>query len=321
MIDGRGSDGAIAALLMGLRIRGETAAELAGAVRAIRARMDTVEAPAGAIDVCGTGGDGAGTLNVSTAVAFVARAAGAPVAKHGNAALSSRSGGSDVLRALGIDPDPEPGRQRALLASRGIAFLHAPRHHAALRHATAARRALGIRTLLNLAGPLCNPAGVRRQLLGVFDRRWLVPVADALAALGAERAWVVHGDGLDEMTLAGPTAVAVLDRGEVRLGTVLPEEAGLARCPASIRGGEPERNAAALLALLEGEAGPYRDTVLLNAAAALVVAGLASDLRDGAGRAAAAIDGGTALALLRALRGEIPAEGGPDRGPPVLRGG
>ncbi len=307
MVDGGGSDAAIGALLMGLRMRGETAAELAGAVRAIRGAMLTLRAPAGAIDVCGTGGDGARTLNVSTAVAFVVRACGVPVAKHGNAAMSSRSGGADVLAALGIDPDPPPEAQQALLDAEGIAFLFAPRHHAALRHAAPARRALGIRTLLNLTGPLCNPAGVGRQLLGVYDRRWLVPVAEALASLGSERAWVVHGDGLDEMTLAGETAVAVLEAGAVRRLVVTPEGAGLARAGVdAIAGGDPAFNARALLALLEGAPGPYRDTVRLNAAAALTVAGRAADLRAGAAMAAAAIDTGGALGVLEAVRRAVP---------------
>ena len=307
VVDGQGSDAEIAALLLGLRIRGETAAELSGAVRAVRARMVRVEAPAGAVDVCGTGGDGRNSLNVSTAVAFVLRGAGVPVAKHGNVALSSRSGAADVLAALGVDPDPPVERQRELLAGLGLAFLFAQRHHAALRHAAAARRALGIRTLLNLVGPLCNPASVRLQLLGVFDRRWLVPVADALASLGAERAWVVHGSGLDEMTLDGVTEVAILEAGRVRLRTVVPEDAGLERAPSdAIRGGLPARNAAALERLLQGERGAYRDTVLFNAAASLLVAGVADDLREGVARAASAIDAGSAFGFLESLRREIP---------------
>ncbi len=308
VVDGRGTDAAIGALLLGLRIRGETAADLSGAVRAIRARMAGVEAPPGAVDVCGTGGDGRSSLNVSTAVAFVLRGAGVPVAKHGNVALSSRSGAADVLRALGVDPDPPIDRQRALLSDLGLAFLFAQRHHAALRHAAPARRALGIRTLFNLVGPLCNPASVRRQLLGVFDRRWLVPVADTLAVLGAERAWVVHGAGLDEMTLDGVTEVAMLEDGRVRLGTVTPEDAGLGRASMdAIRGGEPAANAAALEALLRGERGAYRDVVLFNAAAALLVAGVAPDLVAGVALAAAAIDDGRAFGFLAALRREIPA--------------
>ena len=321
MVDGQGSDAAIAALLLGLRIRGETAAELSGAVRAVRARMVRIEAPPGAVDVCGTGGDGRSSLNVSTAVAFVLRGAGVPVAKHGNVALSSRSGAADVLRALGIDPDPPLERQRALLAGLGLAFLFAPRHHAALRHAAPARRALGIRTLFNLVGPLCNPASVRRQLLGVFDRRWLVPVADALAVLGADRAWVVHGAGLDEMTLDGVTEVAMLEDGRVRLGTVVPEDAGLGRASlAAIRGGEPAGNAAALADLLQGRPGAYRDVVLFNAAAALLVAGVAPDLRAGASLAAAAIDDGRAYGFLASMRREIPAPVEGERPAPRERG-
>ena len=301
IMEGDATAAQIAALLTAMRVRGETQAEFCGAVRAARARMMCVAAPAGAIDVCGTGGDGAGTLNVSTAVAFVVAACGVPVAKHGNRALSSRAGGFDVLAALGVVP--KPGDAAALLAAHNIAFLFAPDHHAALRHAAAARAEIGFRTLFNLVGPAANPACVKRQLVGVFAPRWLVPMAETLGALGADCVWVVHGGGLDELTLAGETEVAAWQEGAVRRFIVTPEQAGLPRAPvAAIRGGDAAANAAALLALLRGATGPYHDTVVLNAAAGLVVAGRAADLADGAGMARAALASGGALAKLAALQ-------------------
>ncbi|MGI3778445.1 MAG: anthranilate phosphoribosyltransferase [Janthinobacterium lividum] len=304
ILDGHAGSVALAGLLMALRVRGETEAELAGAVAALRARMVRVEAPAGAVDVCGTGGDAAGTLNISTAVALVVAGCGVVVAKHGNRALSSRSGGADVLAALGVGL---VGAERAagVLARAGVAFLFAPAHHAGMAHAAEARRALGTRTIFNLLGPLANPAGVRRQLVGVFAPRWLRPVAEVLGRLGAERAWVVHGQGLDELTLAGPTEVVEWRDGGCRAFVVRPEDAGLAPAPlAAIAGGDAAENAAALLGVLGGAAGAYRDTVLLNAAAALVVAGRVEALREGVGVAARAIDGGGAGEALRALRRE-----------------
>ncbi len=302
IMDGQASEAQIACLLTALHVRGETRAELAGAVRAMRARMTAITAPPGAIDVCGTGGDGLATLNVSTATAFVVAASGVPVAKHGNRALSSRSGGADVLGALGVDPDPPLDLLERRLARHGLAFLFAPRHHPALRHAAGVRRELGFRTIFNLLGPLCSPARVTRQLTGVYDPAWAAPMAETLGALGTERAWLVHGAGLDELTLAGETLVCEWRDGALRRFTVTPEQAGLRRAPVSaIAGGDAAGNARALLALLRGEAGAYRDTVLLNGAAALVVAGRADDLREAAGLAAAAIDGGAALALLDAL--------------------
>ncbi len=309
IMEGRATAAQIAGLLTALHVRGETVAELTGAVRAMRARMVRVRAPACAMDVCGTGGDGLGTLNVSTAVAFVVAACGVPVAKHGNRALSSRAGAADVLEALGLRTDIGVAGAEAGLAQVGLAFLFAPAHHPALRHAAAVRAELGFRTMFNLLGPLCSPAGVRRQLTGVYDPAWLVPMAEVLGALGAERAWIVHGCGLDELTLAGETQVAEWHAGAVRRFVVSPEEAGLRRAPVSaIQGGEAAGNAAALLALLRGDAGAYRDTVLLNAAACLVIAGRAHGLRDGAAQAAAAIDGGAALGVLEALLGD-PARG------------
>jgi anthranilate phosphoribosyltransferase len=305
IMSGEATPAQIAGLLMAMRVRGETVAELTGAVQAMRARMVEVEAPAGAIDVCGTGGDNAGTLNVSTAVTFVLAGAGVPVAKHGNRALSSRTGGADVLTALGVNVDVPIDRLSGVLRAANCAFLYAPRHHAALRHAAGPRVELGTRTIFNLLGPLANPARVRRQLTGVFDPRWARPMAETLGALGAEHCWLVHGEGLDELTVAGDNQVVEYRHGVVRSFIVTPEDAGLPRAPlAAIRGGEAAVNAAALGALLRGAAGPYRDTVLLNAAAALIVADRAEDLRAGVAVAAAAIDGGAALAALESLRRE-----------------
>ncbi len=307
VMSGEAGDTEIAALLMALRVRGETAAELAGAVRAMRAVMLHVAAPPGAIDLCGTGGDGQHTLNVSTAASLVAAACGVTVAKHGNRAISSQSGAADVLAALGVDHDPDPSTQEARLRDNGLAFLHAPRHHPALRHAANARRAIGTRSILNLAGPLCNPAGARRQLIGVYDRRWLRPMAEALAALGTERAWLVHGDGLDEITLTGETEIVALENGHIRTFTMVPEDAGFPRAPlAAITGGDPAFNARALLALLSGEPGPYRDIVLLNAGAALVIAGAAASVAEGVALAGVAIDNGAAADKLSKAKGSAP---------------
>ncbi len=305
IMQGEATPAQIAGMLMAMRVRGETVAELTGAVRAMRARMTTVAAPEDAMDVCGTGGDGAGTLNVSTAVTFVLAGCGVRVAKHGNRALSSRTGGADVLAALGVNVDVPLERLPAILEAANCAFLFAPRHHAALRHAAGPRVELGTRTIFNLLGPLANPAGVRRQLTGVFDPEWARPIAEALARLGTVSAWVVHGQGLDELTLAGESHVAVLRDGAVTARVVAPEDAGLGRAPISaIQGGDPAVNAAALLALLQGADGPYRDTVLLNAAAALIIAEQAGDLREGVGRAATALGSGAALAALDVLRRE-----------------
>ena len=302
---GEATPAQIAGLLMALRVRGETVAELTGAVRAMRARMSTVDAPADAMDVCGTGGDDAGTLNVSTAVTFVLAGCGVPVAKHGNRALSSKSGGADVLAALGVNVDAPLARLPAILRAAGCVFLFAPRHHAALRHAAGPRVELGTRTIFNLLRPLANPAGVRRQLTGVFSPEWALPMAETLGRLGTERCWLVHGQGLDELTLAGENQVVEMHRGRLRHFTVNAEEAGLSAAPvAAIRGGDAAVNAAALDALLRGAPGAYRDTVILNAAAALIVAGQADDLREGASRAARSIDLGAALAALETLRGE-----------------
>ncbi len=305
IMSGEATPAQIAGLLMAMRVRGETVAELTGAVRAMRARMHKVEAPPGAIDIVGTGGDNAGSLNVSTATTFVVAGLGVPVAKHGNRALSSRTGAADVVGALGVNVDVPLERLPAILRAANCVFLFAIRHHSALRHAAGPRAELGTRTIFNLLGPLANPAEVKRQLTGVFDPAWLRPMAETLAALGTECCWMVHGQGLDEMTVAGDNQVVELRDSSIRSFIVTPEDAGLPRAPvAAIRGGGAAENAAALLALLKGAEGAYRDTVLLNAAAALIVAGREDSLRSGVARAAQAIDSGAALSALETLKRE-----------------
>ena len=277
----------LAAFLTALHMRGETPDELEGAVRAVRAHMTVLPAaPSESIDVCGTGGDGLGTLNVSTAVAFVLAGLGVPVAKHGNRALSSQSGATDVLEKLGILPIEDLQKQANSLQSNALAFLAAPLHHPAMRHAGPVRKALGFRTIFNLLGPLCNPAQVKRQLVGVFDQSWCEPVSQTLGRLGAECAWAVHGEtdegGSDELTLAGSATIVAWEYGKTLHFTVSPEMAGFPVSPiSSIRGGDAEHNSHKLRALLEGEKGSYRDTVLLNAAAALHVAGHGNILETG----------------------------------------
>ena len=303
IMDGQATPAQIGGMLMAMRTRGETVAELTGAVTALRRRMARVEAPVGAIDVCGTGGDGAASLNISTAVTFVLTACGVPVAKHGNKALSSRSGGADVLTALGIGIEPPPDRLAGILRQVGCVFLFAPRHHPALRHAAPVRVELGTRTIFNLTGPLANPASVTRQLMGVYDKKWLRPVAETLRDLGSEAAWVVHGGGMDELVLEGANDVVSLSNSLVHSFTLTAADAGLSSAPASaLQGGDAAYNAAALLALLRGEEGAYRDTVLLNAAAALVMAGHVQTLPQGVARAAQAIDEGAALVVLERLK-------------------
>jgi anthranilate phosphoribosyltransferase len=299
ILDGRVPDAAVADFLLRLTLRDETSVEIAAAARALRARMIPVHAPAHAIDVCGTGGDGAGSLNISTAVAIVVAAAGVPVAKHGNRAASSQAGAADTLEALGLDLDRASARAEESLAELGIAFLFAQAHHPALARLAPVRRAIGRRTIFNIVGPLANPARVRRQLVGVARVDYLPTVAAALDLLGTEAALVVSGeDNLDELSIAGASRTAAVGLSHVP-PVLTPEAAGLPRHPlAAIRGGAPAHNAAALSALLAGEAGAYRDAVLLNAAAALMVAGTAADLPDGVTRAADAIDSGDAEQLL-----------------------
>jgi len=303
LMSGGATGAQIGALLMGLRLRGETVEEITGAALAMRAKVLAVEAPEGAIDVCGTGGDGSGSLNVSTAVAFVVAGAGVRVAKHGNRALSSRAGAADTLAALGVKIDCDMALVRKALWDAGVCFLMAPRHHGAMRHVGPARIELGMRTIFNILGPLCNPAGVRRQLVGTFARAWVEPMANVLKSLGSERAWVVHGsDGLDEMTTTGPTTVAELRGGSIRTFEVSPGDAGLPPArPGDLKGSDAATNALALSALLDGHPGPYRDIVLYNAAAALIVAGKADDLKGGAKLAAESIDRGRARQALQGL--------------------
>jgi anthranilate phosphoribosyltransferase len=291
----------IAAFLVAMAARGETATEIAAAARAMRARMIPIEAPEGAIDVCGTGGDGHHTLNVSTAVSLVVAAGGVPVAKHGNRAASSKAGAADTLEALGLDLESAADSAQATLADLGICFLFAQKHHPALKRLGPIRKAIGQRTIFNLMGPLANPAGVRRQLVGIARPAYVPIYAQALAELGVDRAMIVSGDeGLDELSLAGGNDIAeVTGAGIVAMRRIAAEDAGLPTHPVeAIRGGDPAHNAAALRALLQGEPGPYRDAVLLNAAAALVVAGAAHDLRGGVEQATETIDAGLANALL-----------------------
>jgi anthranilate phosphoribosyltransferase len=255
------------------------------------------------MDIVGTGGDASGSLNISTATAMVVAGCGIPVAKHGNRALSSKSGAADALSALGINLDVPLDRLPEVIARAGMCFLMAPRHHSALRHAAGPRVELGTRTIFNLLGPLANPARVKRQLTGAFSTQWLRPMAETLARLGTEKAWVVHGQGLDEIALSGPTEVVELDHGQLRHFTITPEDAGLERAPPeAIKGGDPAENAAALQALLAGAPGAYRNIVLFNAAAALVVAGAAPDLKAGVAKAARAVDTGAAQTVLSRLK-------------------
>lgn len=292
----------VASAVTALRMRGETVAEIAAFARAMREAATTLDHPYDVIDTCGTGGDGAHTFNISTASALVLAGAGVKVAKHGNRAMSSKSGSSDVLAALGVDLTAGLKKQRAALDDAGIAFLFAPAYHGAMRHVGPVRAEVGFRTVFNLLGPLSNPAGAKRQLMGVYDPRLLEPLAEVLGRLGAVRAWTVHGQGLDELTTTGPSEVAEWRDGQVRRFTVTPEDAGLKTASIEdLRGGDAEENARALNALLDGATGPYRDVVLMNAAAALVVADRADDLKSGAALAAAAIDDGRARAALERL--------------------
>jgi anthranilate phosphoribosyltransferase len=304
IMDGLATDAQIGALLTGLRMKGETVEEIVGAVTAMRARAVAVEiASPRLLDTCGTGGDGAGTFNVSTAVAFVCAAAGVRVAKHGNRAISSRVGSADVLEALGVDITLPPAAVARCVDTVGIGFMFAPAHHSALRHAAPARRELGFRTLLNLLGPMTNPAGATHQLVGLFDRAHLATVAEVLGRLGASRALVVHGcDGLDELTLAGPTFAAAWVDGAVRELTLAPEDFGLARSDASaLAGGSAADNAALIRRVLAGAPGPAADIVRLNAGAALWVAEAAPDIAAGVARASEILASGAAVATLEAL--------------------
>lgn len=303
MMSGEATPAQIGGFLMALRVRGETVDEITGAVETMREKMLRVAAPADAIDIVGTGGDGSGSYNVSTCSAFVTAACGVPVAKHGNRALSSKSGAADVLQALGVKIDIGPEKIAECIRVAGLGFMFAPAHHSAMKHVGPARVELGTRTMFNLLGPLSNPAGVKRQMTGVFAHAWVEPIARVLGNLGATRAWVVSGsDGLDEITTTGPTAVAEWRDGRIATFEVTPEAVGLARAtPADLKGGDAATNAEALRAVLSGATSAYRDIVLMNAGAALVVADKAADLGQGVRMAAEAIDSGAAKARLDAL--------------------
>ena len=303
MMSGGATPSQMGALLMGRRVRGETVDEITGAVAAMRAKMLRVEAPPGAIDVVGTGGDASGSYNISTCAAFIVAGAGVPVAKHGNRALSSRSGAADVLAALGVRIDLEPPAIAHCITEAGIGFMFAPAHHPAMKNVGPTRVELGTRTIFNLLGPLSNPAGVKRQMVGVFSRQWIEPLAQVLKNLGSEAAWVVHGsDGLDEITTSGVTHVAALENGAVRSFEVAPEDVGLPRVkPEALRGGEAKDNAQALLDVLKGRKGAFRDVAVLNAAAGLMVAGRAADLKQAVASAQKSIDSGEAEGRLDRL--------------------
>src|ERR1700750_714202 len=303
MMSGEATPSQMGGLLMALRVRGETVDEITGAVAAMRAKMLPVKAPPDAVDVVGTGGDGSGSVNVSTCAAFIVAGAGVPVAQHGNRARSSVSGAADVLSSLGVKIDLKPEQVGRCVKEAGIGFMFAPSHHPAMKNVGPTRTELATRTIFNLLGPLSNPAGVKRQMVGVFSRQWVQPLAQVLRNLGSESAWVVHGsDGLDEITLTGPTFVSALHNGEIRNFEVTPEEAGLPRCDAgALRGGNADANAIALQSVLDGKPSPYRDVALMNAAAALVVAGKAKTLKDGVALGTKSLDGGAAAAKLKQL--------------------
>lgn len=303
LFEGEATPSQIGGLLMALRTRGETVDEFAAAAAVMRAKCNRVRAPEGAMDIVGTGGDGKGTLNISTATAFVVAGAGVTVAKHGNRNLSSKSGAADALTQMGINVMVGPKVVEASLAGAGIGFMMAPMHHPAIAHVMPTRAELGTRTIFNILGPLTNPAGVKRQLTGAFNRGLIRPMAETLGQLGSEAAWLVHGsDGTDELTICGISWVAALENGIVTEFEIHPDEAGLPVHPfEDIIGGSPEDNARAFAALLDGASGAYRDAVLLNAAAALKVAGKVVDLRDGVALAQESIDSGAARAKIKAV--------------------
>jgi len=294
------AEGELADFLLALANRRPTVAEITGAARSMRASMHSIEAPPGAIDLCGTGGDGHNTLNISTAVSFVVAGAGVPVAKHGNRSATSRAGAADVLETLGVKIELSPAQAQRCLEDAGSCFLFARAYHPAMRHVANVRSRLGVRTIFNLLGPLSNPARVTRQLLGVYAREWIEPMAEVLGVLGTERAWVVHGsDGLDEMTTTGETHIASLDKGHIQLldFDAVPRRATLA----DLKGGDAQHNADAIKNLLDGEEGAFRDIVVLNAAAALIVADKAQSIAEGVHMAEVSIDSGAALSRLELL--------------------
>jgi anthranilate phosphoribosyltransferase len=303
MMSGEATPSQMGGLLMALRVRGETVEEITGAVTTMRAKMLGVKAPADAVDVVGTGGDASGSFNISTCAAFIVAGAGVPVAKHGNRALSSRSGAADVLQALGVKIELNADQVGTCIRDAGIGFMFAPAHHPAMKNVGPTRVELGTRTIFNLLGPLSNPARVKRQMVGTFSKQWVEPMAQVLKNLGSESIWVVHGsDGLDEITTAGLTTVAALENGMIRTFEVGPEDAGLSRAkPEALRGGDAEHNARALLDVLKGMPSPFRDIAILNAAAALIVAGKAKDLKQGGMLAAKSIEAGEAEGRLDRL--------------------
>ena len=302
MMSGEATPSQIGGFLMALRVRGETVDEISGAVQSMRARMLKVVAPDNAMDIVGTGGDASGSYNISTCTAIVVAGCGVPIAKHGNRALSSKSGAADTLMALGINLELDPAAITKCIDKAGLGFMFAPAHHAAMRFVGPTRVELGTRTIFNLLGPLSNPAGVKCQLVGVFSPEWVEPLAHVLKQLGSTSVWVVHGDGLDEMTVTGDTNVAELKDGKIRTFTVSPKDAGLdTHTFEDLKGGDADYNAAALREVLAGKPGAYRDVVLLNAAASLMVAGIAADLKVGVALAATSIDSGKANDVLEKL--------------------
>jgi anthranilate phosphoribosyltransferase len=303
LMSGEATPSQMGGLLMALRVRGETVEEITGAVSAMRGKMLRVTAPTDAVDIVGTGGDGSGSVNVSTCASFIVAGTGVPVAKHGNRALSSRSGAADVLASLGVKIDLKPEQVGRCISEAGIGFMFAPSHHPAMKNVGPTRTELATRTIFNLLGPLSNPAGVKRQMVGVFSRQWVQPLAQVLKNLGAESVWVVHGsDGLDEITLTGPTFVAALENGNIRSFEVTPEEAGLGRAGGeALKGGDANANAVALQGVLDGKPGAYRDVALLNAAATLIVAGKVTTLKDGVALGTKSLDSGVAAAKLKQL--------------------
>ncbi len=302
LMSGEATPSQIGGFLMALRVRGETVDEIAGAVATMRAKMLPVTAPADAVDNVGTGGDGTGTYNNSTHASLIVAGCHVPVAKHGNRALSSKSGAADALSALGVNLEIGPDRIGRCIAEAGIGFMFASMHHSAMRHVGPSRVELGTRTIFNILGPLSNPAGARRQLLGVFSPRWLMPIAEVLRDLGSERVWVVYGDGMDEITTTGTTNVVALENGEIRSFDLTPEDFGVRRATlAELKGGDGHANAAALRAVLGGTKNAYRDISLCNAAAALVVSGKAGDIAEGMRLATLSLDSGNAAAALDRL--------------------
>ncbi|WP_087001426.1 anthranilate phosphoribosyltransferase [Rhizobium sullae] len=302
LMSGQATPSQIGGFLMALRVRGETVDEIVGAATTMRSKMLRVEAPADAIDIVGTGGDGSGTYNISTLAALIVAGAGVPVAKHGNRALSSKSGASDSLAALGVKLEIAPEVITRCISEAGVGFMFAQQHHSAMRHVGPSRVELGTRTIFNLLGPLTNPAGVRRQLLGVFAPQWVVPIAEVMRDLGSESVWVVHGDGLDEITTTGKTSVAALENGKIRTFELSPADFGVSSCAlAAIKGGDGVANAAALREVLSGARNAYRDIALANAAASLVIAGKAETITEGMKLATESLDSGATAAALDKL--------------------